>query len=236
MTVDYGDGRDVAYAAADLLDLDHAYCLTVHRAQGSEWPGVVLLASSSSGGMLTRNLLYTALTRARKAVVVIGDQEAIARAVAETRDTERLTGWAWPLVAEHLMATRSARAALPVGGERRQYGDLVRQYLELRDENPGIILLFRIGTFYEALFEDAELVSDALGLKLSDRPSGRQRAARPPVRFHPSCAGYLSAAFAGARVSGGGLRRKESRRRGATHALGGAHPHPRHRDGPAPAA
>ncbi|HWE61041.1 MAG TPA: AAA family ATPase [Chloroflexota bacterium] len=97
LTVDYGDGRAVSYAAADLLDLDHAYCLTVHRAQGSEWPGVVVLASSAYGPMLTRNLLYTALTRARKAVVVIGDQEAIARAVAELRDTQRQTGLAWLL-------------------------------------------------------------------------------------------------------------------------------------------
>jgi DNA mismatch repair protein MutS len=79
------------------------------------------------------------------------------------------------------MAVRSARAGARVGGEARQYGDLVRQYLELRDQHPGIILLFRIGTFYEALFEDAELVADALGLKLSDRPSG---GSAPPV---PQC-------------------------------------------------
>jgi exodeoxyribonuclease V alpha subunit len=97
VVVEYGDGRTVQYAAADLLDLDHAYCLTVHRAQGSEWPGVVVLASSAYGPMLSRNLLYTALTRARQAVVVIGDQEAIARAVEETRDMQRQTGLAWLL-------------------------------------------------------------------------------------------------------------------------------------------
>ena len=50
--VDFNDGRLVTYAPADLLDLDHAYCLTVHRAQGSEWPGAVVLASSSFGPML----------------------------------------------------------------------------------------------------------------------------------------------------------------------------------------
>lgn len=94
VTVDFGDGRVVAYAAADLLDLDHAYCLTVHRAQGSEWPGVVLLVSSAHGRMLSRNLLYTALTRARRAAVIVGDEAAIARAVAETRDRERRTGLA----------------------------------------------------------------------------------------------------------------------------------------------
>ncbi|HET8631829.1 MAG TPA: AAA family ATPase, partial [Thermomicrobiales bacterium] len=98
--VDFGDGRVVAYAPADLVDLDHAYCLTVHRAQGSEWPGVVLLASSAHGPMLSRNLLYTALTRARRAAVLVGDEAAIRRAVAEARDTARHTGLAALLAGE----------------------------------------------------------------------------------------------------------------------------------------
>jgi exodeoxyribonuclease V alpha subunit len=92
--VDFGDERAVRYDSDALLDLDHAYCLTVHRAQGSEWPGVVVLASSQYGPMLTRNLLYTAITRARQAVVIVGDRQAIARAVADTRDAERCTGLA----------------------------------------------------------------------------------------------------------------------------------------------
>lgn len=92
--VDFGDDRVVEYAPVDLIDLDHAYCLTVHRAQGSEWPAAVVLVSSSFGPMLSRNLLYTALTRARQAAVIIGDEAAIARAVAETRDQERRTGLA----------------------------------------------------------------------------------------------------------------------------------------------
>jgi exodeoxyribonuclease V alpha subunit len=94
VVVDFGDGREVRYAPADVLDLEHAYCLTVHRAQGSEWPGVVLVAASAYGPMLSRNLLYTALTRARRAAVLIGDEPALARAVRETRDQERCTGLA----------------------------------------------------------------------------------------------------------------------------------------------
>ena len=97
LSVDFGDERLVEYSGSDLLDLDHAYCLTVHRSQGSEWAGVVLLAHSSYGGMLTRNLLYTALTRARRVVVVVGDEAGIARAVAETRDMQRHTGLGWLL-------------------------------------------------------------------------------------------------------------------------------------------
>ena len=54
----------------------------------------VLLVSSSHGPMLSRNLLYTALTRARRAAVLVGDEAAIARAVAEVRDRERRTGLA----------------------------------------------------------------------------------------------------------------------------------------------
>jgi DNA mismatch repair protein MutS len=72
------------------------------------------------------------------------------------------------------MTTTTAR-----GGAR--YGELVRQYLELRDQHPGVLLLFRVGSFYEVLFEDAELVARELGLKLGDRPSG---GAAPPV---PQC-------------------------------------------------
>lgn len=94
VTVDLGDGRHVQYASADLLDLDHAYCLTVHRAQGSEWPAVVILASSDYGAMLTRNLLYTALTRAKRVAVIVGDTAAVARAVTDTRDQQRQTGLA----------------------------------------------------------------------------------------------------------------------------------------------
>jgi exodeoxyribonuclease V alpha subunit len=94
MVVDFGDDRAVHYDGDSVLDLDHAYCLTVHRAQGSEWPGVVVLASSQYGPMLSRNLLYTAITRARRAVAIVGDRQAIARAVAETRDMARCTGLA----------------------------------------------------------------------------------------------------------------------------------------------
>jgi exodeoxyribonuclease V alpha subunit len=100
--VDFGEGRSVTYSAADLLDLDHAYCLTVHRAQGSEWPAVVILISSSMGSMLSRNLRYTALTRAKQAAVLVGDQAAIDRAIAEARDLQRSTGLATLLTAPTL--------------------------------------------------------------------------------------------------------------------------------------
>ena len=61
---------------------------------------------------------------------------------------------------------------------RAQYGGLVSQYLDLRDDHPEVIILFRVGSFYEVWFEDAELVSRLLGLKLTERPSG---GSAPPV-------------------------------------------------------
>jgi exodeoxyribonuclease V alpha subunit len=130
VVVDFGDGRVVPYAPADALDLEHAYCLTVHRAQGSEWAGVVLLASSAYGPMLSRNLLYTALTRARRAAVLIGDEAALVRAVAETRDLERCTGLA-ALLAAGPSPGQGAQGALPPvpapdGGTRAKMATLGR--------------------------------------------------------------------------------------------------------------
>ena len=63
------------------------------------------------------------------------------------------------------------------------YGELVRQYRALRDAHPGVILLFRVGSFYEVLFDDAELVARALGLKLATRPSGGSAAPVPQCGF-----------------------------------------------------
>lgn len=71
----------------------------------------------------------------------------------------------------------------PHPGKGALYGELVSQYLALRDENPGVIILFRVGSFYEVLFEDAELVARELGLKLSERPSGGSAPPTPQCGF-----------------------------------------------------
>jgi exodeoxyribonuclease V alpha subunit len=63
--------RDVEYARDDWSQLQLAYAITSHRAQGSEWPSVVVVLSQSHYLMLQRNLLYTALTRARQRAVII---------------------------------------------------------------------------------------------------------------------------------------------------------------------
>lgn len=81
----------VDYDFADYDELQLAYAISVHKAQGSEYPAVVLVMHSSQYMMLQRNLLYTGLTRARKLCILVGDQRAIARAVHNNKTTRRFT-------------------------------------------------------------------------------------------------------------------------------------------------
>jgi exodeoxyribonuclease V alpha subunit len=78
------DGREVAYGADDLEDLTLAYACTVHKAQGSEFPAVIIALHPSHWVLLDRALLYTAITRARRLVVIVGDERAVVRAAAHT--------------------------------------------------------------------------------------------------------------------------------------------------------
>jgi exodeoxyribonuclease V alpha subunit len=90
VTVDY-DGRPVDYDFADLDELQLAYACSIHKAQGSEYPAVVVPVSYQHFVMLQRNLLYTAITRGRKLVVLVGSRKALWRAVT-TADTKRRFG------------------------------------------------------------------------------------------------------------------------------------------------
>lgn len=76
LTVDF-DGNVVDIEGTSLDELDLAYCSTIHKSQGSEYPVAVIVASMSHYMMLTKNLLYTAITRAKKRCIVIGDKRAI---------------------------------------------------------------------------------------------------------------------------------------------------------------
>ncbi|NLM17830.1 MAG: ATP-dependent RecD-like DNA helicase [Candidatus Riflebacteria bacterium] len=90
LTVDFDDVT-VTLDSGDLPDLSHAYAVTVHKAQGSEYPAVVFVASTSHFVMLERNLLYTALTRSKKTIVIIGQKRAIEMAVNNNRIKKRNT-------------------------------------------------------------------------------------------------------------------------------------------------
>ena len=88
------DGRLVAYEFADLDELLHAYALSVHRAQGSEYDAVVLALHTQHYVMLQRNLLYTAVSRARRLVVIVGSPRALGLAIKNDRRAVRYSGLA----------------------------------------------------------------------------------------------------------------------------------------------
>ncbi|MEV7355188.1 ATP-dependent RecD-like DNA helicase [Kitasatospora sp. NPDC091276] len=81
LTVLTDEDEEVPYDFDELDELAHAYAVTIHRSQGSEYPVVVIPVTMSAWMMLQRNLLYTAVTRARKLVVLVGSRKAIAQAV-----------------------------------------------------------------------------------------------------------------------------------------------------------
>jgi len=96
LTVEF-DGRTATYGVEMLSEIDLAYAQTVHKAQGSEYRCVVLAAMPSAPSLMVRGVLYTALTRARELMIVVGDDAAI-RAMAENdRQQRRYSGLRWRL-------------------------------------------------------------------------------------------------------------------------------------------
>lgn len=91
LTVRTDENEDIAYEFSELDELQHAYAITVHRSQGSEYPAVVIPVTMSSYMMLQRNLLYTGVTRAKKLVVLVGSHKAIAIAVRTASTGRRHT-------------------------------------------------------------------------------------------------------------------------------------------------
>ncbi|MFJ5235087.1 ATP-dependent RecD-like DNA helicase [Kitasatospora sp. NPDC088391] len=81
LTVLTDEDEEVPYDFDELDELAHAYAVTIHRSQGSEYPAVVIPVTTSAWTMLQRNLLYTAVTRAKKLVVLVGSRKAIGQAV-----------------------------------------------------------------------------------------------------------------------------------------------------------
>jgi exodeoxyribonuclease V alpha subunit len=91
------DERYIKYDWSEADELTHAYCISVHRAQGSEYPCVVLPVVTQHYMMLQRNLLYTAVTRAKKLVVLVGTRKAIAIAVRNDDVMRRWSALDWRL-------------------------------------------------------------------------------------------------------------------------------------------
>jgi exodeoxyribonuclease V alpha subunit len=85
------DGRPVTYEFGELDELTLAYATSIHKAQGSEYPAVVMPLHTQHFLMLQRNLLYTGITRGKKLVVVVGSRRALARAVRQQDHARRFS-------------------------------------------------------------------------------------------------------------------------------------------------
>ena len=96
ITVDF-EGRVVEYTPDMLGELESAYAITVHKAQGSEYRAVILAACDGAPMLLTRGVLYTAITRARELLIIVGDEEVVARMTANDRQQRRYSGLRWRL-------------------------------------------------------------------------------------------------------------------------------------------
>jgi len=100
VTVKFTD-REVVYEKGALRDLKPAFAMTVHRSQGGEFPAIVFPLTMQHAHMLQRNLFYTAITRAKRLVVLVGERRALERAIDSTDQSHRMS-----LLAERLVAER----------------------------------------------------------------------------------------------------------------------------------
>ncbi|MDD6057902.1 MAG: ATP-dependent RecD-like DNA helicase [Clostridiales bacterium] len=92
MTVEFEEGRVVEYPYKLLEELELAYAITIHKSQGSEYPAVLIPLLSGPAMLMNRNLLYTAVTRARKCVTLVGNEGTFAQMVQNTSQQKRYSG------------------------------------------------------------------------------------------------------------------------------------------------
>ncbi|MDQ1287087.1 MAG: exodeoxyribonuclease alpha subunit [Actinomycetota bacterium] len=97
LTVLTDEDESVEYDFDELDELAHAYAVTIHRSQGSEYPAVVIPVTTSSWMMLQRNLLYTGVTRAKRIIVLVGSRRALAQAVRTPGSGRRYTALTYRL-------------------------------------------------------------------------------------------------------------------------------------------
>ncbi len=89
--IEFDEGRVVDYPFGDLEDLEHAYAVTIHKSQGSEYPAVLIPILSGPSMLMTRNLLYTAVTRAKRCVMILGSSSAVRGMIENVSERKRFT-------------------------------------------------------------------------------------------------------------------------------------------------
>lgn len=97
MHILFDDGRLAMYDFTQAEELDLAYCISIHKSQGSEFPTVLLPLAGGPPMLLNRNLLYTAVTRAKKLVYCIGRRDTVSRMVNTVQSRRRFTALSWRL-------------------------------------------------------------------------------------------------------------------------------------------
>lgn len=89
LTVEYEEGKMTEYGFQSLDELEHAYAITIHKSQGSEYPAVVMPILTGPRMLFNRNLLYTAVTRAKKCVTIVGSNEMVQHMIANVNEQKR---------------------------------------------------------------------------------------------------------------------------------------------------
>jgi len=92
LEVEFDDGRIVSYTSEEMGELELAYAITIHKSQGSEYPAVIVPLLKGPEMLMNRNLLYTAVTRAKKCVCIIGTENAVMNMIANKTENTRYSG------------------------------------------------------------------------------------------------------------------------------------------------
>ena len=95
--IQFDDEKMVWYQYNELEQIEHAYAITVHKAQGSEFDVVIMVASPTAPMLLTRNLLYTGMTRAKKMLIIVGNRNVVDFMIQNADNKKRNTGLGFKL-------------------------------------------------------------------------------------------------------------------------------------------
>ncbi len=94
LTVCFDDEKFVTYSFKETEELEHAYAVTVHKSQGSEYPAVVLPLLDGPRMLMNRNILYTAVTRARKCICIVGSENTFYKMIRNENESRRFSSLA----------------------------------------------------------------------------------------------------------------------------------------------
>ena len=98
VTIKFDDGKVAVYEYTNLEQIEHSYAVTIHKAQGSEYDVVIMCIPRTAPILLTRNLLYTGITRAKQLLIIIGEKNTIEFMINNVDSKKRNTGLKYKLI------------------------------------------------------------------------------------------------------------------------------------------